>query len=159
MGADAGQTGPSGRGGRRDRLPALGGGTHRGVLPVEDDLRDVLHGVQEVIVSPLMPVDGHRAVFVHAARHMHGHPRGRRPHLSAATPPPTPNLQGSQGQARGHQETTGGTPVPEEKGPGGSTPHLAQTQGCNGPRAPRFDQAQQSRRQEEVPRVTRILTR
>lgn len=68
----------------------LGGRTHRGVLPVEDDLRDVLHGVQEVIVSPLVPVDGHRAIFVHAVRHMPGHPRGRRPHLSATTHPYRP---------------------------------------------------------------------
>ena len=96
MGADAGQMGPTGRGrgeggaGRRDHLPARGGGTHRGVLPVEDDLRDVLHRVQEVIVSPLVPVDGHRAVFVHAVRHVPSHPRGHRPHLSATTHPHRP---------------------------------------------------------------------
>lgn len=46
---------------------------HRGVLPVQDDLRDVLHGVQQVVVPPLIPVDGHRAVLVHAARQKHGH--------------------------------------------------------------------------------------
>lgn len=47
---------------------------HRGVLPVQDDLGDVLHGVQQVVVPPLVPVDGHRAVLVHAARHEHATP-------------------------------------------------------------------------------------
>ena len=46
---------------------------HRRVLPVQDDLWDVLHGVQQVVVPPLIPVDGHRAVLVHAARQNHGH--------------------------------------------------------------------------------------
>lgn len=46
---------------------------HRRVLPVQDDLRDVLHGVQQVVVPPLIPVDGHRAVLVHAARQKPGH--------------------------------------------------------------------------------------
>lgn len=45
---------------------------HRGMLPVQDDLWDVLHRMQKMIVSPLVPVDGHCAVFIHAAREMHG---------------------------------------------------------------------------------------
>lgn len=39
---------------------------HRRVLPVQDDLGDVLHRVQEVVVPPLVPVDGHRAILIHA---------------------------------------------------------------------------------------------
>lgn len=68
-GPDAGRRGP---------------GAHRGVLPVQDDLGDVFHGVQKVIVPPLIPVDGHRAIFVHAARKGQGCPRGNRPHFSRA---------------------------------------------------------------------------
>ena len=45
-------------------------GAHRGVLPVQDDLGDVFHGVQEVIVTPLVPVDGHRAVLIHALENL-----------------------------------------------------------------------------------------
>ena len=41
-------------------------GAHRGMLPVQDDLRDVFHGMQEAIVSPLVPVDGRRTILVHA---------------------------------------------------------------------------------------------
>lgn len=60
-------------------------GAHRGVLPVQDNLGDVFHGVQEVIVSPLVPVDGHRAVLIHAARETQV-PLTNRPHPSAALP-------------------------------------------------------------------------
>lgn len=61
-------------------------GAHRGMLPVQDDLRDVFHGVQKVVVSPLVPVDGHRAVFVHAARGTHGCPCVNTPRPLAALP-------------------------------------------------------------------------
>lgn len=40
---------------------------YRGVLPVQDDLGDVVGRVQQVVVPPLVPVDGHGAVFIHAA--------------------------------------------------------------------------------------------
>ena len=39
---------------------------YRRVFPVQDDLRNVISRVQQVVVSPLVPVDGHRAVLVHA---------------------------------------------------------------------------------------------
>lgn len=63
MGADAGSRGPCEQ--VRETQPS-GQGTHRGMLPVQDDLWNVLHRMQEVIVSPLIPVDGHRAIFIHA---------------------------------------------------------------------------------------------
>lgn len=44
-----------------DGVPA-----YRGVLPVEDDLGDVVGWVQEVVVPPLVPVNGHCAVLSHA---------------------------------------------------------------------------------------------
>lgn len=59
---------------------------HRGMLPVQDDLRDVFHRMQKMIVSPLVPVDSHCAIFIHAARERHGCPHVNRPHLSAALP-------------------------------------------------------------------------
>lgn len=40
--------------------------SYRRVFPVQDDLRNVISRVQQVVVSPLVPVDGHRAVLVHA---------------------------------------------------------------------------------------------
>lgn len=88
-------------------------GAHRGMLPVQDDLGDVFHRVQKVVVPPLIPVDGHRAIFVHAARGAHSCPRVNRPHLSAAPP--------SSRRAKGRPVAT------EEKRQGGSTPHFAQT--------------------------------
>lgn len=89
---------------------------HRGMLPVQDDLGDVFHGVQEVIVSPLIPVDGHRAVFIHAARGTHGCPTVSRTSL----------FQVSHRQAPGHRGHHRGCLCPEEKRQGGSTLHLAQ---------------------------------
>lgn len=38
------------------------------MLPVQDDLRNVLHWVQQVIVSPLVPVNCHRPIFIHAKK-------------------------------------------------------------------------------------------
>lgn len=59
------------------------------MLPVQDDLGDVFHGVQKVVVSPLVPVNGHRAIFIHAARQAHGRlPPGKQARVSAALPPP-----------------------------------------------------------------------
>lgn len=36
------------------------------MLPVQDDLRDVVSRVQQVVVPPFVPVDGHCPIFVHA---------------------------------------------------------------------------------------------
>lgn len=43
------------------------GRPYRGVPPVQDDLRDVVCWMQEVVIPPLVPVNGHGSVFVHAA--------------------------------------------------------------------------------------------
>ena len=45
---------------------ALQSNTHRGVFPVEDDFGDVVGGMEQVVVPPLVPVDGHGPVLVHA---------------------------------------------------------------------------------------------
>lgn len=42
--------------------------SYRGVLPVQDDFRNVLHGVQQVIVSPLIPINCHCPIFIHAKK-------------------------------------------------------------------------------------------
>lgn len=36
------------------------------MLPVQDNLWDVLHRVQKVVVPPFVPVNGHCPVFIHA---------------------------------------------------------------------------------------------
>lgn len=59
---------------------------HRGMLPVQDDLRNILHGMQEVVVPPLVPVNGHGAVFVHAVRQRQGNPSVIMSHLPTARP-------------------------------------------------------------------------
>lgn len=38
---------------------------YRGVFPVEYDLRNVVCRMQEVVISPLIPVNRHCTVFVH----------------------------------------------------------------------------------------------
>lgn len=42
--------------------------SYRGVLPVQDDFRNVLHGVQQVIVPPLIPINCHCPIFIHAKK-------------------------------------------------------------------------------------------
>lgn len=61
-----------GTGAGQGMFPGGVGATHRGMLPVQDNLGDVFHRVQKVVVSPLVPVDGHRAVLIHAARQTYG---------------------------------------------------------------------------------------
>lgn len=42
--------------------------THRRMLPVKDDFRNVFGRVQEMIIPPLIPVYGHCTILVHAAK-------------------------------------------------------------------------------------------
>lgn len=39
---------------------------YRGVFPVQDDLRNVVCRMQEVVIPPLVPVNCHGAIFIHA---------------------------------------------------------------------------------------------
>lgn len=41
---------------------------YRGVFPVEDDLRDALCRLQQRVVAPLIAVDGHYSILIHAIK-------------------------------------------------------------------------------------------
>lgn len=40
---------------------------YRGVFPIKNNLRDVVSWMQEVVVPPLIPVNGHCSIFIHTA--------------------------------------------------------------------------------------------
>lgn len=42
--------------------------THRGVLPVEDDLRNVLCLLHHGVVAPVFAADGYHSILIHALK-------------------------------------------------------------------------------------------
>lgn len=42
--------------------------SYRRVLPIQDDFRNVLHRMQQMIVSPLIPINCHCPIFIHAKK-------------------------------------------------------------------------------------------
>lgn len=43
-------------------------GTHMGMLPVVDNLLHVVEGVEQEVITPFIPVNGHSAIPVHTGR-------------------------------------------------------------------------------------------
>lgn len=73
--------------------PACLPAPHRGALPVQQDLWDVVGRVQQMVVPPLAPLDRHCAIFIHAgeAEGVKNQPPPQRAHFSLS---PLQNLLG-----------------------------------------------------------------
>lgn len=82
------------------------------MLPVQDDLGDVFHGMEEVVVSPFIPVNSHCAILIHAVGQTYGWlPGGKTGRWVSCTFP----LPEAKGRRWATEETMGSVSVPVKR--------------------------------------------